>query len=128
MPMEDSILKSVKKMLNVHAEDKSFDTEIIIFINSAFSILNQFGVKKDTVVVVEGDFETWSDLGLSDGALSLVKTYVYLKTRLMFDPPATSFSINAMEKILEQQEWRITEFHDDTIPETYPPDPIEEVV
>lgn len=128
MPMEDSILKSIKKLLNIHETDTAFDTDLIIFINSSFSILNQFGVKNDTVIMIDGDTQTWSGLALSDEALGLVKTFINLKVRLQFDPPSTSFAIGSLEKILEQQEWRLTEFHDDTIAETYPPDPIEEVV
>lgn len=126
--MEDSILKSTKKLLNIHESDTSFDLDILTFINSTFSTLNELGVKNDTVIVVEDDTKTWSELGLSVAALSAVKTYVYLKARLLFDPPATSFAIASLEKILHQQEWRLAEFHDDTVATTYPPDPIEEVV
>lgn len=128
MPMEDSILKSIKKLLGIHEGDTSFDLDVLIFINSAFSTLNELGVKKDTIIVVEDEEKKWSDLDLSDAALALVKVYVYLKVRLTFDPPPTSFAISAVEKIIEEHTWRIAEFHDDTVATTYPPDPIEEVV
>jgi hypothetical protein len=126
--MEESILKSTKKLLGIHEDDSAFDLDVLILINSAFSTLNELGVKKDTVITVEDDTKTWSELGLSEAALALVKVYVYLKVRLTFDPPPTSFAIAAVEKIIEEHTWRIAEFHDDTVATTYPPDPIEEVL
>jgi hypothetical protein len=128
MPLEPSILKSTKKLLGIHESDLSFDLDILIFINSAFATLQELGVNNGELVVVEDDLKDWSETTISPEALPTVKTYVYLKVRMMFDAPSTSFAITAMEKILEEQEWRLREFHDDTAATTYPPDPIEEVV
>lgn len=128
MALEDSILKSIKKLLGLHADDTSFDTDVLIYINSAFATLKELGVNNGELVVVEDADKAWSSTTISDEALPMVKTYIYLKARLIFDPPGTSFAIAALEKIMEEQEWRLREFHDDTVSTTYPPDPIEEVV
>ena len=128
MPLEDSILKSTKKLLGIHESDTAFDLDILIYINSAFSTLQELGVKNDRLIMVDDVSDLWSHLELSEAALPLVKVYIYLKVRMLFDAPSTSFAITAMEKILEEQEWRLREFHDDTAATTYPPDPIEEVV
>ncbi len=128
MALEPSILKSIKKLLGVHESDTSFDVDILIYINSAFATLKELGVNNGELVVVEDENKDWNETTISVEALPTVKTYVYLKTRLLFDAPPTSFAIAALEKIMEEQEWRLREFHDDTAATTYPPDPIEEVV
>ena len=128
MPLEPSILKSTKKLLGIPEEATGFDLDILIFINSAFATLQELGVNNGELVVVEDDEKKWEDTTISDEALPTVKTYIFLKVRMMFDAPSTSFAIEAMEKILLEQEWRLREFHDDTAATTYPPDPIEEVV
>lgn len=119
--MEDGILESTKKLLGLAKAHTAFDSDITMFINSAFSSLSQIGVSSETTTVVDSYETKWSDLGLDDNALSQVKTYVYLKVRLLFDPPATSYAIEAMEKQAQEIEWRLSEFHDDTQDETFPP-------
>lgn len=126
--MEDSILKSTKKLLGIHENDTPFDLDILIYINSALARLKELGVNNAELVVVEDEDKKWSDTTISEEALPTVKTFVALKVRMMFDAPTTSFAIAAMEKIIEQQEWSLAEFHDDTAATTYPEDPIEEVV
>jgi hypothetical protein len=126
--LEPSILKSTKKLLGIHESDPSFDVDILIYINSAFATLQELGVNNGALVTVEDEGLDWNETTISPAALPTVKTYVYLKVRMLFDPAPTSFAITAMEKILEEQEWRLREFHDDTAATTYPPDPIEEVV
>jgi len=126
--LEPSILKSTKKLLGLHETDPSFDVDVLIYINSAFATLQELGVNNGELVTVVDDTLDWEETTISPEALPTVKTYVYLKVRMLFDPATTSFAIAAMEKILEEQEWRLREFHDDTAATTYPPDPIEEVV
>lgn len=104
----DSILNSVKKSLGIDSEYTHFDPDIILGINSTFMNLNQFGVGPEAGFSISGSEETWS-LFLGEATnLEAVKSYMYLKVRLLFDPPSTSFVIEAMERMIQEYEWRIT--------------------
>lgn len=105
--MEPSILYSVKRFLGVSLDATPFDEEIIIGINSALMVLNQLGIGPKEGLVVTGITETWSDLLDDFKDLEAVKSYVALKTRLVFDPPANSFVVNALEKQVSEYEWRL---------------------
>lgn len=106
--MESSILKSTKKVLGLSADYTAFDPDIIMHINAAFVILNQIGVGPTTGFMIEDDEAEWDSYGLTDTAyLNLVKTYVYLKVRLLFDPPGTSFLLTSMEKQIDEYAWRL---------------------
>lgn len=105
--MEDSILKSTKKILGLDPEYMVFDLDIITHINTAFSTLNQLGVGPVNGFSIEDDEATWSDYLVDDLKLSSVKTYVYLKVRLIFDPPVTSYLIATFEKQITELEWRL---------------------
>lgn len=103
---EPSILRSVKKVIGVDPDDLHWDVDLLMHINTAFSVLAQLGVCADTFRVND-DSVTWDDVVL-DGILpGNVPTYVYQKTRLLFDPPAMSFHINAIESSLREIEWRL---------------------
>ena len=105
--METSILKSTKKRLGIAADYDVFDEDVITQINSAFSDLTQLGVGP-AVFVIEDEEAEWKDyIGDDDLQLSWVKTFIYLKVRLAFDPPQTSYLISAMEKQIEQLEFRL---------------------
>lgn len=112
--MEQSILKSVKKILGVAADDESFDLDILTFINSAFSTLHQLGIGPNDGFMIEDDTAVWDDFIGTDPLRSQVKTYVYLKTRVSFDPPTTSYAIGAIEKQIEELEWRMNEEREKT--------------
>ena len=103
----ESILDSVKQVLGIDAADTSFDLDVTMHINSAFSTLNQLGIGPEDGFAIEDDSATWDDFIGSDVRLNSVKTYVYLRVRLLFDPPTTSFVIDAMKKQIEELEWRI---------------------
>ena len=107
----DSILTSVKKLLGIAEEYKQFDPDIIMFINSAFSVLTQLGVGSEDGYSIISDEETWDDYlsanEIEAGQLEMVKTYVYLKTRVAFDPPSSSFVLDAFNKQVSELEWRI---------------------
>lgn len=105
--MEDSILNSVKKMLGIPPEATQFDMDIIFHINAVFMILMQLGVGPDTGFSIEDSGETWSDYLGDAKRLESVKSYVYLKTRMMFDPPSSSFVLNAMKEQAAELEWRL---------------------
>lgn len=103
----DSILTTIKKMLGIEASDTSFDTDIIININSVFSILYQLGVGPLTAFSISDATATWVDFLVDSTKLELVKSYIYLKVRLIFDPPAMSFVLDAMNRQITEYEWRL---------------------
>lgn len=108
--MEESILTSIKKLLGIGEEDDTFDTDVIMHINSILSILQQLGVGPRTGYMITGYDDTWSDFmdRTEDDRFNMIKTYVYLRVRLLFDPPTNSFTIDAIKKQYEEIEWRIT--------------------
>lgn len=103
----DSILTETKKVVGIAEEYTAFDVDMILFINNALSTAEQAGAGLTTVMSIEDKATTWADLGLDSKNLPLLKNYVYLKAKLMFDPPPTSFAIAAMEKQIEEQEYRM---------------------
>jgi len=123
--MEDSILKSVKKNLGIEADDTSFDEDVLTHINSVFATLNQLGLGPTDGFEVTGEDELWSTY--LDGNLNRasVRTYMYLKVRIFFDPPTTSFHLEALNKQATELEWRLNVQREDT--EWTDPDPEEEV-
>lgn len=103
----ESILTSIKKLLGITEDYEHFDTDIIIHINSVFSILTQIGVGSDTGFSISDKTATWSDFISDNTNLEMVKTYVYLKVKLLFDPPLNSSVTNSMEKTISELEWRL---------------------
>src|SRR5436190_23581885 len=105
--METSILTSVKKNLGIDAAYTVFDHDILTYINGTFSTLTQLGVGPVTGYAIEDETPTWSDfIEDDDPRYNSVKTYVTLKVRMLFDPPATSYLLDAMTKQIEELEWR----------------------
>lgn len=96
--MAGSILTTTKKLLGLEESYTVFDTDILLFINSVLATLNQIGVGPENGYQIEDASATWDDFLGGDPRLNNVQTYVYLKVRLLFDPPATSFAIEAMER------------------------------
>lgn len=95
-------------MLGIDDEDTNFDTDVIININSALMILNQLGVGPASSFYITDNSEIWSDfLGTRINDLNSVKTYVYLKVRLVFDPPTNSFLVTSIDNQLKELEWRL---------------------
>ena len=105
--ISNSILLSVKKMLGIPPEHDQFDPEIIIHINSVFSILTQLGVGSDEGFSIKDSTASWSDYIPEGKAVEDIKTYMYLKVRLIFDPPQSSAAIDAMKQLASEFEWRI---------------------
>lgn len=118
--MEDSILRSTKKILGIDASYTIFDLDIITHINSALSSLNQLGIGPTEGFAIEDDSAVWGDLGLPANQEGMVKPYVYLKTRMLFDPPGTSYLIEAMKDQIREHEWRLSTFREETIPPFLP--------
>ena len=108
MAVEDSILTSVKKVLGNTAEDTSFEQDLIMHINSVFMILMQLGVGPKEGFSIEDDTATWSDFfGDADENLQLVKSYMCLRVRLLFDPPSSSYVLDSFDKQAKEFEWRL---------------------
>lgn len=105
--MESSILKSVKKNLGLPDDYAVFDEDVLMAINTALSTVTQLGVGPELGFEVQDITATWEDLLGGDFRLNSVRTFIHLKCRLIFDPPATSFAISAIEKQLEEMAWRI---------------------
>ncbi len=105
--MEQSILISTKKILGIGAEDTSFDLDIITHINTAFSILTQMGVGPAAGFMIEDNDSEWDEFIGDDDRYHSVKSYVFLKVRQLFDPPTTSYLITAVEKQIQELEWRL---------------------
>lgn len=105
--MADSILTQTKKLLGIAPEYDAFDLDIQIHINSAFAELTQIGAAPLDGFVITGPDETWQDLYNDEKQLEMIRTFVYLRVRLLFDPPATSFAIEAMERQLDMLTFRL---------------------
>lgn len=120
--MEQSILKSTKKILGLEPDDTSFDLDITTHINSAFSILNDLGVGPPDGFVIEDESTEWDDF-LSDDPIKLskVKTTVYLRARLAFDPPTQGYLLDALKELIREAEWRLSTNREET--EWIDPDP-----
>jgi hypothetical protein len=110
--MEESILKSTKKILGLADNYTPFDLDVITHINAAFSILDQLGVGPPGGFVIDDETELWSDYTAPPNQLHLIKTYVFLKVRMLFDPPTTSFLIEATNNQLREYEWRLNSFRE----------------
>lgn len=101
-----SILETIRPLVGVEPTDSSFDDELIPSINSALSVLAQLGVGPVGGVMITGTNEDWSQV-ITDPSLEFVKTFVQLKTRLIFDPPQSSAVIAAYEKQIDELTYRI---------------------
>lgn len=104
----ESILTSIKKMLGITKEYKHFDADLIMHINSVFMILNQLGVGPAEGFTIIGEGETWNDFIPDDSRLELVKSYMHLKVKLIFDPPLGSAVIEVMNRQIQEFEWRLS--------------------
>lgn len=112
--MEASILLSVKKILGLAPEYTVFDHDVITHINTAFSILTQLGIGPPEGFMIEDDSAVWFEFVNDDMQLNSVKTYVYLKVRQFFDPPATSYLIAAMERQIQELEVRMNIYREES--------------
>ena len=104
----ESILTSIKKLLGITEDYEQFDVDIILHINSVLSILTQIGVGPSEGFRITDSSSIWSDLISEDYKnLEDIKTYIYLRVRLMFDPPLSSIVIDSMNRMISELEWRI---------------------
>lgn len=103
----ESILNCVKKMIGIAEDYDVFDVDIIVYINSVLSQLTQMGVGPPEGFRITGKNETWESYVQPGKTMELVKTYVPMKVRMMFDPPLSASVANAMSATLTEMEWRL---------------------
>lgn len=114
--MADSILESVKKVLGIPLDYEAFDFMVMTHTNATLAKLTDFGVGPPEGLIITDSIPTWNDLALTPKQTGLVPTYVYLCVRMLFDPPATSFLIDAANKQIAEYEWRLTQSAEELIP------------
>lgn len=116
--MTDSILNSVKKNLGLTSDYKAFDSDIIMHINSVFGTLHQLGVGPAQGYQITDEGEEWSDYTDNQVLLNPVKSYITLRIRMIFDPPTTSFHLEAIKEQIREFEWRISIQREETVHNT----------
>lgn|SRR5574344_628275 len=103
----ESMLTSIKKMLGIAEEYTQFDADLIMHINSVLSILTQIGVGPSEGFAIEDDVAVWTDFVPANPKLELIKSYTYMKVKLIFDPPLSSSVIESLTRSISELEWRI---------------------
>ncbi len=104
--MASSILNTIKQMLLGNEDENAFDTDLITFINMAFNHLYELGIGTDAFVIT-GNTQEWSDFCQDITKYEALKTYVYIKVKLLFDPPTSSFVLDAFKSQLSEIEFRL---------------------
>ena len=104
--MMESILISIKKLLGLMPEYTYFDDDIIVHINTAFAALNQLGVGPAEGFIIVDENSEWGDV-TTEKNLSMIKSYIYLKVRTLFDPPTSSVLMESINRNIAELEWRI---------------------
>ncbi len=113
--MNESILNTIKQLLGITEEQTEFDTDVIIHINTVINMLHQLGVfnSASEVFQITGPQETWSEFLTDISKYNMVKSCIYLKVKLLFDPPLNSTVISSMERQISELEFRLMENHND---------------
>lgn len=102
-----SILTSVKKMLGIAEADENFDVDLIMHINTVFMILHQLGLGPADAYSIDSKSNVWTEFIPTNLGLAGVKTYMFMKVKLIFDPPQSSFVLDSMKRQAEELEWRL---------------------
>lgn len=118
--MAGSILTDTKKALGLADDYTVFDQEIIMFINSVMSDLNQLGVGPPAGYAIANNTDTWDELLADELKLNSVQSYMFLRVKMLFDPPTVGYVLTAMEKMIDEAVWRITVGQDEIV---HPPPP-----
>lgn len=103
----NSILTSIKKLLGIAEDYEHFDADLIMHINSAFMILHQLGVGPSEGFLIKDEDATWDEFIQGETNIEAVRSYVYLKTKLLFDPPLSSAVIESTNRLISELEWRL---------------------
>ena len=104
---EESILVYVKKLLGIQSDYNHFDPDIIYGINAAFAVLTQLGVGPESGFSISDDSTKWDEFVSDTTRLSLIKPYVYLKTKMLFDPPSSNVLTDSINKTISEYEFRL---------------------
>lgn len=104
--MVNSILESVKKVIGLTNEDTHFDEDLLLYLNSEFNNLKQLGVSDDDFIVEDSSTE-WSEYLPDDNSLNIVKSYICLRTRKLFDPPTSGILLQALNEEIDKCEWKL---------------------
>ena len=105
--MEESIFESIKALLGPDSSYEVFDQDILIHINTAIATLTQLGVGPSEGFRVTGPDEEWGEFTNDEKVLDMAKTYIYLKVKMVFDPPSSSFVMSSYERTCQELEWRL---------------------
>lgn len=105
--MNESILNSIKKLLGISESYQAFDTDIIIHINTVLNVLTQLGIGPKDGFTISDDKGKWTDFINDSKKYEMIKSYVYLKVRLMFDPPLNASVLESMKQTISELEWRL---------------------
>lgn len=122
--MSESILTSTKKILGIEEDYTAYDVDILMHINSVFSTINQLGIGPVDGFSIEDADATWDAFLGSDLRLNSVKQYVYLQVRLFFDPPSTSYLVDAFKNQVKELEWRLNVVREEDAWIDPDPDPV----
>lgn len=106
--MEEKILDSIKKMLGITETEKNFDNALLNYINSSMTTVFQIGYNSNKNLVIDATTK-WVVLGESVYITNQIKTYIYLKVKLLFDPPANATLVEAINNQIKEHEWRLEE-------------------
>jgi len=120
-----AILTDTKKALGLADDYTAFDPELVMHINSVIATLNQLGVGPVEGYAIVNNTDTWDELIGDEKRLNNVQSYLYLRVKMLFDPPSVGYVLTALEKMIEEAEWRIMVAQDEI---TYPPPPPVEIV
>lgn len=107
MDLDESILQSIKDMLGIIKDDAAFDAELCSHINAVFTTLNQLDVGSDDGFMITGYNETWNQYVPDIRLATMVREFIYLKVRMIFDPPASSVVADAYNQRIAELEWRM---------------------
>jgi len=121
--LTESVLQSTKKVLGISESQDAFDQDVLTHINSAFSVLSQLGILAEEGVEVPDETFTWADLEtllIPVSWIQSIRTYVFLKAQMLFDPPTTSFLLAARQRQIEEHEWRLSTMREYSIREEEP--------
>ena len=111
---DGSILNETKQVLGLGADYTPFDQSIILHINSIFGVLHQLGVGPEDQFFIVDETSKWESFVGDTNKINMVKTYMYLRVRLLFDPPTTSFAIKAMDEQIREFEYRLNTISEET--------------
>lgn len=112
-----SILSDTKGILGLQEDYIAFDLDVTTHINSAFTVLSQLGVGPADGFFISDSAAQWEEFDVPENQRNLAKTYIYLKVKFLFDPPPTSFAVEAMENQIKEFEWRLNMFREEALPD-----------